>query len=1153
VIAVRCDEMSAFARTIMEGKNYAHYLSQQKRHETWPEVAERVSRCVVEPYLGADFTRRIRQLIAEKKFMPGGRYLYASGRAYPQVNSCFLFRAHDSREGWADIWYKCGHSLMTGGGVGVVYSDLREEGALVHGLGGRSTGPIALAKTVNEQGRYIRQGGSRRSAIWAGLLWKHKDIFKFISVKDWDEYTREGKRRDFNFPAPMDTTNISVILDDEFFEAYYDDTHPLHFLAADVYWAAIRHMLMTGEPGFSVDIGANAGENLRNACLAGDTLIAVADGRGAVPIKNLVGTSTPVYASDTAGNIKVGTLRNVRITRRNAELMRITMSDGGSFRVTPDHKVMLANGTFVEAISLRLGTSLASYHSDKTTVGEQVVTELGGGSWEDVYDGTVDDLHCFAVVTREGQTGVILHNCTEVVSRDDQDMCNLGSLNLSRFDNLDDFTEAVELTTAFLLCGSIYSRLPIPSMDAVRTKNRRLGLGLMGCHEWMLKRGYRYGEVDELAHWMRSYTMSGAFANRWADKLGVSRPVATRSIAPTGTISIVAETTSGVEPIFATALKRRYLDGNTWRAQYIVDPTAKRLIEGGTDPSLIEDSLTLAEDVERRVSFQVWLQTKVDHGIASCLAAGESSILTDGGLFDVKELAGHALSRQFADLEGSYKSYNLDGRLVSLTQGYNNGKATVVQISCEGGHGLYCTPNHKIATLAEDYSLSWIAAEDVQPGSVLVGRMGLDLWHQDGCQLVLPRLVGSQFSYERWTGSKDVTLPGRLTRELARLLGYLCSDGSVGINGISLTQQRNNVCEDFQELVERVFGIQSSMSEDRRSLNLMQVVANSREVSEFCRWLGVKKHDDPEDRLEVPLCIRRASRGLVREFLRGVTLDGYVSSYNVSVATSVSRIYLRQIQQLLLNMGIDCCLLQSGEAGERLFPGRDQPYPVQDAWCLVACGAEAVKFINMVGFAEERKQGECITKFRRPSRRSVSGDVPDYGLRDRLRRELLPRLKSRKFYDAIHSITLAGRRGAWLSRERLHEATDLGFELPPHLVDRTYVYRPVKSVAVMAAPRPTFDLSVPDGNSYIANGFVVHNTLNLPPWGSSINNEGTVTRFGTTLLKYLPQLRGITAYPDGARDGQPLVKVPYHEAIGKEGVIFEDSSEANCPSGVCGI
>jgi ribonucleoside-diphosphate reductase alpha chain len=289
---------------------------------------------------------------------------------------------------------------------------------------------------------------------------------------------------------------------------------------------------------------------------------------------------------------------------------------------------MLDTGSYVMVQNLSPGVTLMGFTGGLSpSVGKcRVVTDVIRRTREDVYDGTVDGLHCFAVVTTENPdlkadefSGAVVHNCTEVVSRDDSDMCNLGSLNLSRFDSLDDFTEAVELTTAFLLCGSIYSRLPIPAMDAVRTKNRRLGLGLMGCHEWMLKRGYRYGEVDELAHWMRSYTMSGAFANRWADKLGVSRPVATRSIAPTGTISIVAETISGVEPIFATALKRRYLDGNIWRAQYIVDPTARRLIASGVDPALIEDSLTLAEDVERRVSFQVWLQAKVDHGIASTL------------------------------------------------------------------------------------------------------------------------------------------------------------------------------------------------------------------------------------------------------------------------------------------------------------------------------------------------------------------------------------------------------------------------------------------------------------------------------------------------------------------------------------------------------
>jgi ribonucleoside-diphosphate reductase alpha chain len=157
-------------------------------------------------------------------------------------------------------------------------------------------------------------------------------------------------------------------------------------------------------------------------------------------------------------------------------------------------------------------------------------------------------------------------------------------------------------------------------MYKVREKNRRLGLGLMGVHEWLLKRGKKYRPDDELGKWMQVYANSGAFANRYADKLSISRPVATRSIAPTGTISIVAETTSGIEPIMAVAYKRRYLKNKDWLAQYVVDPTAKRLIEReGIDPKEIEDAVTLSEDVERRVAFQTWMQGFVDHGISSTI------------------------------------------------------------------------------------------------------------------------------------------------------------------------------------------------------------------------------------------------------------------------------------------------------------------------------------------------------------------------------------------------------------------------------------------------------------------------------------------------------------------------------------------------------
>ncbi len=468
--------LSPFAQTILLNKEYSHKTHGGGR-ESWDDICERVTSTVMGAYL-PELAPKVKQLMLERKFIPGGRYLYASGRRYPQVNSCFLFRAQDSREGWADILSKSANALMTGGGIGVVYSDVRGKDTPILGMGGTSTGPCALMAMVNESARYIIQGGSRRSAVWAGLQWDHPDIFLFIGQKKWSDLIRHCKKQDFLFPAPMDGTNISVILNSDFFDAYPHSQHPKHALAQSVYQAVIRGMLQDGEPGFSVDIGDNEGDNCRNAC-------------------------------------------------------------------------------------------------------------------------------------------------TEVTSSDDSDMCNLGALSMGRFKGptaLEDFREAISLGIAFLLCGTLYSKLPLEQMYRVREKNRRLGLGLMGAHEWMLQRGIPYGPDSTLAQWMQAYALSGNYANLYADKLGISRPIATRSIAPTGTISIIGETTSGAEPIFAAAYKRRYLEGSDLMAQYVADPVAQRLVSSSTiDPNQIEDAMTLAEDVERRIKFQSWMQGYVDHGISSTI------------------------------------------------------------------------------------------------------------------------------------------------------------------------------------------------------------------------------------------------------------------------------------------------------------------------------------------------------------------------------------------------------------------------------------------------------------------------------------------------------------------------------------------------------
>ena len=101
------------------------------------------------------------------------------------------------------------------------YSIYRPSGSVLHSTGGVASGPLAKMQMINELGRCIMQGGSRRSAIYASLNWKHRDIKSFMQMKDWYQMAVSGtnktigdlKEADFNYHAPLDMTNISVNYD----------------------------------------------------------------------------------------------------------------------------------------------------------------------------------------------------------------------------------------------------------------------------------------------------------------------------------------------------------------------------------------------------------------------------------------------------------------------------------------------------------------------------------------------------------------------------------------------------------------------------------------------------------------------------------------------------------------------------------------------------------------------------------------------------------------------------------------------------------------------------------------------------------------------------------------------------------------------------
>ncbi len=465
-------EFSVFADTILQLK-YAH-VKEDGTKEDWGEVVDRVVESVVRPILPR-LVPDIKNLMGQRKFLPAGRYLYAAARKNHQISNCLCMSVEDSREGWAELLSNATNALMTGAGIGVNYSKLRANGELVRGTGGQSTGPLALMQILNEVGRHIRQGGSRRSAIWAGLNWGHSDIFDLIKIKNWKPEIRDLKAKDFNFPATLDMTNVSVLLDDEFFMAYHDKTHSKHELAQKVYWKVVRRMCKTGEPGFSVDTGINSLNTLKNAC-------------------------------------------------------------------------------------------------------------------------------------------------AEICSADDSDLCNLSSINLSVIESQEEMRMVTELGTIFLLCGSLYSTVPYPKVELVREKNRRIGLGLLGVHDWLLSHSYKYGENKELTGLLEIYqSVSDATATEYAGKLNINRPKGVRAVAPAGTISIIAETSSGIEPIFCTSFKRRYLKGSDWHVQYVVDAAAQRLIDKGVKPDDIEDAMVLAAEPERRLAFQAYVQKYVDHCISSTI------------------------------------------------------------------------------------------------------------------------------------------------------------------------------------------------------------------------------------------------------------------------------------------------------------------------------------------------------------------------------------------------------------------------------------------------------------------------------------------------------------------------------------------------------
>jgi len=163
--------------------------------------------------------------------------------------------------------------------------------------------------------------------------------------------------------------------------------------------------------------------------------------------------------------------------------------------------------------------------------------------------------------------------------------CNLGSINLANFivEKQIDWVrlkKTVHLAVRFLDNVIDVNKYIMPEIKEITKKNRRIGLGVMGFADMLIKMGIQYDSEQALNVGERVMAFIEKEAKKASSQLAVEkgnfpafkksklaeeyknmRNVAVTTIAPTGTISIIADCTSGIEPLFAVAFVRNVLEG----------------------------------------------------------------------------------------------------------------------------------------------------------------------------------------------------------------------------------------------------------------------------------------------------------------------------------------------------------------------------------------------------------------------------------------------------------------------------------------------------------------------------------------------------------------------------------------------------------------
>lgn len=434
------------------------------------------------------------------------------------------------------------------------------------------------------------------------------------------------------------------------------------------------------------------------------------------------------------------------------------------------------------------------------------------------------------------------------------------------------------------------------------------------------------------------------------------------------------------------------------------------------------------------------------HGGGKCVT-GDTLVTTSLGVRPIVDLIGDG------DGEVSPIDFSVlqeSGETATAKFSYKGGIRKTIRIATSYGYEIEGTPNHRIRVLDKSGKVLWKRLDEIVKGDyACIQRDGYFF----GSNPVL------DWNWEGWNPSymKDFLPPKTLCPEWGRLLGYLVGDGTLTYrDSVALSCADTEIIEDQERLCEALLG-QASIVKDKRTDSLCSIRSFGVQKRDFLSYLGLLRVT-AEDK-EVPWVILQGSKEVVREFLRGLFEADDASSSGRIEFTTKSEKLSKQVQVLLLHFGII-----SNRSCKVVL---EKKY-----WRLSVNGFSRDRFAEEISFVSTRKQKSLshLLKKRKGSRITNVWEVIPHQ-QDHLR-DVKEKVGPGKGY-LFRSLRGVCR----LSKRVCQKVVDEYPEQTEHfqqLLAYNYYFDPV--VDLVEGEAEVFDLNVPEGEQFAANGFINHNT-----------------------------------------------------------------------------